>query len=236
MIIDSFLVEDGRARGLDRHLARFAAAVRATGLAGDEVETFLAGVPETLPREPGRWFPRLEAEAVGGGVDLRVEIRPAPAQGGPLAVAFAPDPRRSPRTKGPDLDTLAEAHVRGGDAGADEVLLLSPEGRALEGTRTGLLWWDGDVLCRVPTAGPVLPSVTVGLLADLAAAHGVETREVSPCPADLGGRETWLVNALHGVRPVGAWLDADVVPGPAREAAAWQQAWRDLAEPLPVAT
>jgi hypothetical protein len=41
-------------------------------------------------------------------------------------------------------------------------------------------------------------------------------------PAELNGLEVWTVNALHGVRPVVAWVNADSVPGPGTRAPQWQ--------------
>jgi hypothetical protein len=43
----------------------------------------------------------------------------------------------------------------------------------------------------------------------------------------------WLVNALHGIRPVTRWREAAILAGPAHRAPA-RQAWlEETTEPLP---
>src|SRR5687767_12433111 len=75
-VADSWLVDDGRVRGLERHWARFAAEVRALG--GPDPAPFAAAVAAALPRE-GRWFPRVELR-LDGGPRLGLLLRPAPAR------------------------------------------------------------------------------------------------------------------------------------------------------------
>jgi branched-subunit amino acid aminotransferase/4-amino-4-deoxychorismate lyase len=143
--------------------------------------------------------------------------------------------------KGPDLAALGELKARAASAcGADEVLLTSPDGVVLEAAYSGMLWWEDDVLCVPPGDRPILPSVTVKLLRQIAASRGVEVAERARTAAELPGLEVWLVSALHGIRPVGAWLAAATpsghavpawsLPGRAEE---WQCALLDLARPLP---
>jgi len=247
LVADSFLVDDGRVRGLSLHRARFTASCAAHGI---EAGAFFDAVIAELPRE-GRWFPRLEvsagkglatgAELVAGeasalGAELGSRLRPAPEYGGPVAVLpyDRPDPRRQPRVKGPDLELLGALRDRAAASdGAGEVLLCGRAGEVLEGAYTSLLWWEDDVLCLPPADLPVLPSVTVSLLRGVAAERGVEVAERRRTIAELDGREAWLVNALHGIRPVRAWLGPGPSAGAAVHAAGWQRLLTDLAEPLP---
>jgi branched-subunit amino acid aminotransferase/4-amino-4-deoxychorismate lyase len=60
----------------------------------------------------------------------------------------------------------------------------------------------------------------------------VPVAERSRTPAELDGREAWLVNALHGIRPVRSWSGFAGTAGPAVRAAAWQLDLEALAEPL----
>ncbi|GAA3354780.1 hypothetical protein GCM10017744_014710 [Streptomyces antimycoticus] len=57
---DSWLVDDGRVRGLDRHRRRFVAAcVEASGDSPARIESFWRDAIAALPRTE-RWFPRVE--------------------------------------------------------------------------------------------------------------------------------------------------------------------------------
>jgi branched-subunit amino acid aminotransferase/4-amino-4-deoxychorismate lyase len=216
-VADSWLLRDGAVRALDLHRARFDASCRARGVPDARLAAFWSGVDCLLPGT-GAWFPRAELTAAG---ELR--LRPAPALGTGLTASPhpGPDPRAEPRTKGPDIERLARARAGAVAHGADEALLLSGAGFVLEGTTTSLLWWDGDTLCLPSAALPVLPGVTASLLVRLAREEQVPVRYCHARLPDLSGRETWLVNALHGIRPVTAWRGVALAAGRPARAAAW---------------
>ncbi len=180
LVADSFLVDDGRVRGLSLHRARFTASCAAHGI---EAGGFFDAVIAELPRE-GRWFPRLELSAGKGlgtgaepelvtgeasalGAELGSRLRPAPEYGGPVAVLpyDRPDPRRQPRVKGPDLELLGALRDRAAASdGAGEVLLCGRAGEVLEGAYTSLLWWEDG-----PSAGAAVHAAGwQRLLTDLA--------------------------------------------------------------------
>ena len=229
---ESWLVEDGRARGLDRHWARFA---RGCAEAGLSIASPRAAVEAALPAT-GRWFPRVEARA-GGAV--RLAVRPAPPRAPEVVawIADGPDPRRAPRRKGPDLERLGALRAAAARHGADEAVIADADGRLLEGAYTSLLWWEDDALCAVPDDAPILDGVTRALLLGLAGDAGAEVRFRRPAPAGLDGREAWLTSALHGIRVVTRWV-ADNAHGPpvhagrAERAAAWQARLEALAVPV----
>jgi branched-subunit amino acid aminotransferase/4-amino-4-deoxychorismate lyase len=235
---ESWLVDDGRARGLERHWARFARGCAAAGL---DPGAPRVAVEARLPRS-GRWFPRVELRADG---ELRLAVRPAPPRE-PEVVAWisdAPDPRRAPRRKGPDLERLGALRAEAARHGGGEALLRDGDGRLLEGAYTSLLWWEGDALCAVPDDAPILDGVTRALLLGLAAADGIEVRMRRPAPADLDGCEVWLTSALHGIRAVSGWAaggpggglceaEAAVHAGAARRAPEWQARLEALAVPV----
>ena len=110
---DSWLVDDGRVRAVERHWARFGATCREHGVEPDALAELRADVARAVPPR-GRWFPRVELRADG---ELAVQVRPAPARE-PTVVAWVADvadPRRDPRRKGPDLERLAALpSARGG--------------------------------------------------------------------------------------------------------------------------
>jgi hypothetical protein len=247
--VDSWLVDDGRVRGLERHHARFTAAATAAATATAatsagaattsrrpvalpgpaDLHRFLAATTAALPQH-GRWFPRVELTDHG---QLRLRVRGAPDPLDEVVVYATPfvDRRRAPRTKGPDLDRQGQwrATVEAFEAG--EGLLTAPDGYVTEGIWTTPVWWDGDVLCALPRSAPVLDSVTRALLLDVARTRGVEVGRDTPSVARLRDCETWLLSALHGIRLVTGWL---LVPGhepePAPAVPGRAQEWRALLE------
>jgi len=226
--VESWLVDGGRVRGLDRHADRFARGAAAAGLdPGAPWPAVAAALPAT-----GRWFPRLELRA---GAEPRLALRPAPDRA-PTVVAWVadgPDPRRAPRRKGPDLERLGALRERAAVHGAGEAVIADAGGRLLEGAYTSLLWWEGHTLCALPDDAPVLDGVTRALLVGLADADGVAGRRGRPALADLDGREVWLTSALHGIRAVTSWAGPGAPrAGPAERAPAWQVRLEALAVPV----
>jgi branched-subunit amino acid aminotransferase/4-amino-4-deoxychorismate lyase len=236
--VDSWLVDEGRVRGLDRHRARFATAVAAAGATHGpaDVQRFLDSALAVIPRD-GRWFPRVELTVPAG--ELRLWLRPAPAAQEDVVVYATPyaDRRRAPRTKGPDLARQAQwrANVEAWDAG--EALLAAPAGTVTEGVWSTPVWWDGDVLCALPRGAPVLDSVTRALVLDLARDHGVEVGRDTPSVARLRDCETWMLSALHGIRLVTGWLlmpghDPEPAPAVPGRVELWRERLATLARPL----
>jgi branched-subunit amino acid aminotransferase/4-amino-4-deoxychorismate lyase len=136
--------------------------------------------------------------------------------------------------KGPDLEVLGELRAEAAATDrADEVLLVAPDGIALEGAYSALLWWEDGVLCVPPATLPILPSVTATLLRRLATDRGTEIAERPRTATDLADAdEVWLVNALHGIRPIHAWHTNPIDPLPLSTSSDWQQSLTALATPL----
>ena len=230
LVSDSWLVVGGRVRGLERHWERFAAGVGDVGAAVDLLR-FRAAVESALPAS-GRWFPRVELRP---GDELRLLLRPAPPAGDRASawLAGAPDPRRRPRRKGPELTVLGSLRQQAARHGADEAVLTDAGGGLLEGAYSSLLWWEDDTLCVVADTAPVLCGVTRALLLGLASAAGVGVRRSPPPPlAALAGREVWLTSALHGIRAVTAWRPAGPPCGAAVRAPDWQRRLDALGRPV----
>lgn len=218
-VADSFLVANGKVRGLDLHRRRFTASCAALGVEAGEY------FDDQVKRLPGfgRWFPRFELDAEG---NLSVQVRPAPPQGGRIRVVVhdGPDPRTQPLVKGPDLAALAELKAQASKTfGADEVLLADPDGIVVEAAYSAVLWWEDDTLCIPPTDRDYLPSVTAELVRRIAATENVDVAERARTAADLAATELWLVNALHGIRPVEAWDHDPIDPLPFTRSTSWQQ-------------
>ncbi|MET8075089.1 aminotransferase class IV [Streptomyces sp. NPDC005303] len=233
LVADSWLVRDGRVRGLERHRERFLRACgEVDGPPLRRLLEFWRDLTDALPRT-GEWFPRVEL--AGGAKELRLLLRQAP----PLRAAVRVwatgqyDPRSVPRRKGPDLAALARVRERASGAGAEEAVLVAPSGSVLEATTAGVLWWEDDTLCLPPPRLPVLPGVTVALVQERAAREGIPVAHRERTVAELDGLEVWLVNALHGIRPVTGWTGGSLKAAPAARAPEWR-AWLDgIMEPLP---
>ncbi len=226
---DSWLVAAGAVRGYDAHWERFAGWAAKLGVGTEELAAFRAAVTAQLPRD-GRWFPRVEIlEDRGSWMQLRVRpARPAATQAR-VIVAPPGDPRVRPTWKGPDVALLHALRVQATAAGADELVLCDADGRLVEGVSDSLLWWEDEALCTTPV-DRTLPGVTRRLLLELARERSVELRVSSPRPAELAERETWLTNALHGIRVVTAWGDEGAAP--ATHAGEWRAALARAARPL----
>lgn len=233
---DSWFVLDGTVRAIDRHRSRFGRACAEQGGPDQEtVDRFWKDVVGALPRQ-GDWFPKVE---LLGRTRPRLSllIRTAPVRGSQLRVLplLGSDNRKQPRLKGPDLDLLAATRAHAVRSGADEALLTTPSGLVIESTTSALLWWDGEDLCVPSPRLRVLPSVTASLLVERAHDLGVRVRPRTVPLQRLDGCETWLVNALHGIRVVSAWTGSPVRPGKARRAAQWNGFLDALRQPLPAA-
>lgn len=233
LVADSWLLRDGRVRGFDRHRERF---LRACGECGApplrRLIEFWHDMTAALPRT-GKWFPRVELAA--GSLELRLWLRHAPPLRADVRVwaAGQPDPRTVPRRKGPDLDALARVRGRAAGVDADEAVLIAPSGVVLEAANSSVLWWEDDTLCTPPPRLPVLAGVTMAMVQERAARTGIRIAHHERTLAELDGREVWLVNALHGIRPVSAWTGRPMTAGPATRAPEWRQWLDDIMEPLP---
>jgi branched-subunit amino acid aminotransferase/4-amino-4-deoxychorismate lyase len=240
-VMDSWLVEDDRARGLGLHRERFerAVAVATPALAG-EVPEFWSAVLRAVPTL-GRWFPRVELTAAPAP-ELRLRLRPAPETETEARVWIdtEPDRRTTPRVKGPDLELLMQLRAEAIAHGATDALLVDGSGQVLEGATASLLWWEDEVLCALPDDAPALAGVTSALVRLVAAGLGVSVEARRRSPVELDGLEVWCVNALHGIRPVTAWLAAPcalrggpITPGAPRRARAWTALLEACREPVP---
>lgn len=246
-IIDSFLVLDGRAIGVELHRRRTVAAVADAFGTGPEVPndaqlraTYASAFAE-IPRE-GEWFPLFEVLRVDEGIySVTVNARrPAPPRRATTKLALASDRRRFPAFKGADGDVAGADRATAREVGDDDALYVDPRGRVIEAANGTVVGWRGNEMF-VPDTSAVLPSTTLGAMtAHLrerrAARSRLEQRgELEPLVDDVRVRsvmftpdevdELWYVNALHGITPVVS------VDGDERAYAADRlDAWRAAAE------
>jgi branched-subunit amino acid aminotransferase/4-amino-4-deoxychorismate lyase len=226
---DSWLVDGGKTLAIDLHRTRF---LDASGLSADAA-TFWDAAVATIP-STGAWFPRVELQRQGDDTRFVFRLRPAPerTRSVRLATHTGPDPRMSPKIKGPDTDALLAARQDAHARGADEAVILSPEGHVVEGAWSAMLWWRGDALCAPSPELERVDSVTARSVITLATALGIDVLYESVTPAELDGLEIWALSALHGIRIVTAWIDG---PAPAEQPgrlAVWRARLDRLRRPL----
>lgn len=233
LVADSLLVVDGGAIGWAMHVERFVASVAAQGGDADVAARAAAAVPDAVPAS-GAWFPRLDWPHPADGDAPVLLVRPAPTRARRARVRTAEaDPRSTLDVKGPDLTALGalRAHARG--EGADEAAIVV-DGAIVDGATSAIVWWRGDVLHVPPSHLARVDSVTARQVRALAAARGARVVEQRATPASLAHAETWIVNALHGVRGVTAWAEPDgthhALASPDR-ADAWHAALERLRRP-----
>ncbi len=211
---DSWLVTDGTALALDLHRSRFLAAAPGS-------EEFWDAAIAAIPRT-GDWFPRVERHSDGRFL-FRQRSAPELRRSLTLITHRAADPRRAPAVKGPDLDAMRRLRTAAQAEGADEAVILSPDGYVVESSQSAIAWWRGSILCTPPAEFARCDSVTARSLIGLAGALGVDLLEEAVTPNELDGTEIWALNALHGPRIVTGWHEG---PQPA-ELPGRLQLWRD---------
>lgn len=225
---DSWLVADGRVRGLDLHRERFLGSVADAG-GPDDAALFFDAAIAALPRT-GEVFPRVELTPEG----LRLRLRPAPALGRSVVLWTSPvDPRRVPERKGPDIGRLALLRTRAAANGADEAVILDADGAIIDGATSAVLWWLGDSLVVPPAGYHRVRSVTARTVSVLAGALGVDVIEAPTEPESLDGREVWVVNALHGARLATSWVGGPALAAEPGRLDAWRRRLDALRRPLP---
>jgi branched-subunit amino acid aminotransferase/4-amino-4-deoxychorismate lyase len=221
LVADSWLVLDGAVRAMQRHVDRFTRSCLELGaVTAVELQEFWLAALAGLPRS-GAWFPRAELT----GAELRLRMRPAPVRSDRVRVWVPgePDQRIHPGRKGPDLAALGRLRTDAEYHGAQEALLTTPEGVVVEASSSSVLWWEDDVLCAPPESIPALPGITAALVCELASELGIATDRRARRPAELSGKEVWLLNALHGVRLVTGWAGGVITPGAGTRFGEWRE-------------
>jgi branched-subunit amino acid aminotransferase/4-amino-4-deoxychorismate lyase len=236
---DSWLVDDGMVRGLECHESRFARACHVQRqIPLDTTISFLRAARTAIPAR-GRWFPRVELDAVGV---FRLRLRRAPTFPATalLLDQGVPDQRHQPRIKGPDLASLTKLRHEAEAAGAGEALIVTGDGCVAEATLSSVIWWRGDTLCLPPPRLPLLAGVTRALVVRTAANQDVEVRYDVCRVEDIRDCEVWLLSSLRGIWPVAGWVSSSgeaggdrPVPRVPGRAQAWQRMLESWARPIP---
>jgi branched-chain amino acid aminotransferase len=201
-VFETVLVENGRVRLLDRHLARLAG----TGAPAAAVDEARALIEAWVDRDGEPVVVRIDVDGHG----VRATPRPPSS---PRAVTLHPVVAYEPTTTARESKRadrgwalLAERAAR--DAGADEALLLSADGLVGETSRANVFAILGDKLVTPPVAG-LLPGVTRSWVIErtaaverrltgdeLARADGVFLTTAGRGVVAVAGREHPLITAL----------------------------------------
>jgi branched-subunit amino acid aminotransferase/4-amino-4-deoxychorismate lyase len=198
-------------------------------------EAFLDDAIALIPRE-GDWFPRVELrEDNRGGVSLLFRLRSAPERqrSGVVATWHGNDPRTTPLVKGPDLEAMTRIRTAVQPSGADEAIILSPEGYIVEGAYSSLVWWRGNILCAPAKELDRVDSVTAKALLGIAGALGSDVHFEAVTPTEIDGTELWILSALHGPRIVTEWAEGPSLAELPGRLALWRDKLDALRRPLP---
>jgi branched-subunit amino acid aminotransferase/4-amino-4-deoxychorismate lyase len=231
---DSWLVSDGTVLGLELHRTRFMTSIPRGRYRQLDPGAFWDASLAAIPRV-GDWFPRVELRLQALAPQLLLRMREAPERRRSIVLAThaGRDPRKAPRFKGPDLEAMTRLRTIAQKAGADEAVLLSPQGFVADGSTTSLAWWRGDALCVPADDIDRVDGVTVRSVVTLATALGIDVLHESVGPEELDGLEVWALNALHGIRIVTSWVDGPATAEEPGRLAAWRARLDALRKPLP---
>lgn len=214
-VADSWLVDEGRVRSLEKHFSRFKDWVSLAESLDDQLFTeFFGAVKNAIPKT-GEWFPRIEFRkdsALGERLFLRIRKAPERTAFLDLWTYPEPDPRERPLVKGPDLSLCQQLRRKANLHGADEAVLLDKDGYIADGALSSILWWRDGKLCGPDESTDWLESITRQELFELARQAGYQTVSEKCRPADLEGLEIWSASSLQGVRGVTSWPGINVGP------------------------
>lgn len=234
LVADSWFVSRGTTLALGMHRARFLAGVSAEYPDSSNAEAFWNAAVARIPRE-GDWFPRVELQERRGGFALVFRLRGAPERLRSAVVATwrGADPRTTPRVKGPDLAAMTRIRTEVQSSGANEAVIVSPEGYVVEGAYSSLLWWRGNILCAPSEEFERVDSVTARALIGVASALGTDVHFEAVTPSEVEGTELWALSALHGPRIVTRWVDGPSLAELPGRLALWRDKLEALRRPLP---
>lgn len=233
-VADSWLASDGTVLALDLHRTRWGTSIPRGRYLQLDPGAFWDAAVAAVPRT-GDWFPRFELRTQLLRPQLLLRMREAPElkRSVTLATHTGRDPRTAPRFKGPDLEAMTRLRTEAQKHGADEAVLLSPDGYVADGATSSIAWWRGDALCVPDDDIERVDGVTLKSVVALATALGVDVLYESVTPAELDGLEVWSLNSLHGIRIVTSWVDGPATAEEPGRLATWRRRLDALRKPLP---
>lgn len=198
-LLETMRLEDGRVVRQEGHLARMAAAARATGFPWNQ-----ARVAEVLAaaagRQPsGRWRLRLLLSK-NGEPDVECLAYPQ-ASGRPWQVALAPEPvdEADPFLRIKSTQRQVYDAARQARPAVDDVVLWTRTGEITESTIANVIVELNGALYTPPATSPLLPGV---FREELLRTGRVRERAILKAEAVSASR-IWLVNSLR------EWIDSE---------------------------
>jgi branched-subunit amino acid aminotransferase/4-amino-4-deoxychorismate lyase len=233
-VADSWLVTDGTVLALDLHRSRWGTSIPRGRYLQLDPGAFWEAALATIPRTDA-WFPRFELRTQLFRPQLLLRLREAPElkRSVVLATHLGRDPRTAARFKGPDLEAMTRLRTHAQKRGADEAVLLSPDGFVSDGSTSSIAWWRGDAICVPAEDIERVDGVTLRSVLGLATALGIDVLYESAKPAELDGLEVWSLNSLHGIRIVTSWIDGPATAEQPGRLATWRARLDALRKPLP---
>ena len=198
-VIETLRVREGRIPLLDRHLGRLARSLAAMNLPRPDRDVLALVRPFA---EMGEAVVRIEVRVGHASVTVR-GVPPAT----PPRVIVAAEPHRPYLHKTTDRRTFEVAAAEAQAAGADDALLLTPEGWVAEGTVWSLFWWEGDRLLTPALDLGILPGIGRARVGELATVEEGKWRV-----EELQGRSLFLANAVRGVVAIASLAGGKVPP------------------------
>jgi branched-subunit amino acid aminotransferase/4-amino-4-deoxychorismate lyase len=219
----------GRPYALDAHLERLAGSARNLRLPLDlgAVRTDAARLLAAAAGEPDPGCLRIVVTR-GGRRLLLTESLPEHAPSIRLAtVSYAPV-RLLDGVKSLSYAANMLATRMAQEQGADEALLVTPHGRALEAPTSSLFWVADGAILTPPLSDHILASITRALVLELA---DVEERSVT-VPELRDADEAFLVSTTRELQPVASLDGRPIGAAVAAAGFAGGSVSRDLAERL----
>ncbi len=231
-LFETFRTWKGHPTLLGRHLERMKNSARELGLPlendqlpnAQAVAALVEASRDTLsPGEDARLRITLSgglATSPPGASVVWMSAGPLPAQvgrGGAIITQAIEVPADDPLARHKTLNYWRKriAHDRALEAGGDDVLCLTHEGRICEASRSNIfLVRDGRL--ETPAAdGPLLPGIMRGVVLEFARRMGMEVVEESlPIERITAADEAFLTNSVRGIVPIARLMGVEfAAPG-----------------------
>lgn len=212
-VFDAFRAYRGVPFGVQEHLARLSRSAAGMEIHGIDFDAIWSEIDQLIAArgDDDDYGIRIVCTRGGNRLLMTESVKVYPAQISLGAVEYQPNVVLD------GLKTLSYgANVRANrlaqQAGFDEALLVTPDGRALEGPTAALFWSpDGEQLVTPPLSEGILDSITRSVLID---ALDVEER-VTKIDELHSAQEAFLCSSVREVQPIGQIDDHRMpVPGP----------------------
>jgi branched-subunit amino acid aminotransferase/4-amino-4-deoxychorismate lyase len=194
-VYETMRVMSGTVPFLERHIRRLTTNARKAGLA--EPPDTSRAIADAIERDESGKVDRAIRLYWDGQV-LTVKLQDMPSRA-PMKIITASVRHDGYEVKTTDRDTFDRARAEAAASGADDALLLTPEGFVAEGTLFAVGWFEAETL-RVPTLDlGILPSIGRERMLELAEQLGFVVEEGRFLRAEIEGRPVFAVTATRGI-------------------------------------